>query len=171
MCEGATREEVLEEARCHIIHHGWFLQGILGEAGTEGGDWVYTVGLLENFGHPELVITDMTYEDGGRWLNQLGELVRDGCDLRDDHPASAGLLAVRDVHPEHFANDLVNVFIELEGRLPAAGGYLQVVPDAYCSCHRYQLTDLSDSNQFPTGRRRPNRSERRAAARRKRRDV
>lgn len=163
MCEGASREELAEEARLHIIHHGWFLQGVLADPGKAGG-WVYTVGLLENFGHPELVVTDIEYERGGQFLNMLGELVREGEDLRD-HVGGSGLAAMRSVHPWHFEHDLVNTFIELEGRMPVAGEYLQVVSSSYCECHRHQLTDLSRPNVVPGRSRQPNRSERRAAAR------
>ena len=76
MCEGISREQLLDEARCHIIHHGWFLQGIVPAPNETGATWVYTVGLLENFDHPELVVTDISYEQGGALLNELGELVR-----------------------------------------------------------------------------------------------
>lgn len=148
MCEGFTREQLNEEARCHIIHHGWFLQGIVPGPDGTGGGWVYTVGLLENFDHPELVVTDISYEDGGALLNQLGELVRRGHDLRTLRRSHTGLVAVREVHPRHFEHDLVNTYIELQRRMPVAGDYLQVVPAAYCGCHRHQLTDLSDPDQL-----------------------
>ena len=147
MCEGTSREQLLDEARCHIIHHGWFLQGIVpGPDG--GGGWVYTVGLLENFDHPELVVADISYEDGGALLNDLGEFVRQGHDLRRLPKSKTGLATIRAVHPRHFDHDLVNTYIALESRMPLAGDYLQVVPDRYCSAHLGRLTDLSDPNQL-----------------------
>lgn len=148
MCEGISREQLLDEARCHIIQHGWFLQGIVPGPDGDGTTWVYTVGLLENFGHPELVVTDISYEDGGALLNELGELVRRGHDLRELGRSHTGLAAIREVHPRQFEHDLVNTYIDLQGRMPLAGDYLQVVPDRYCSCHRHLLTDLSDPDQL-----------------------
>lgn len=163
MCEGTSRQQLHEEARLHIIHHGWFLQGVLPEPGDPAGGWVYTVGLLESFDHPELVITNIAYERGGEILNALGELIREGHDVRD-MTEEDGMMAVRQVHPRHFDHDLVNTFEPLQGRAPAAGDYLQVVPDAYCRCHQHQVADLSSPAPFE---RRLNRAQRRAAARRK----
>lgn len=167
MCEGASQQELLGEAELHIIHHGWFLQGVLPPPDRPQGGWVYTVGLLENFGHPELVVTDIGYERGADFLNMLGELIRDGEDLRDLE-GMHGLAATRDVHRWHFENDLVNTYIEMYGEIPLTGEYLQVICSAYCGCHRHQVTDLSRAGVVPGGR--PlNRAERRAAARQRER--
>lgn len=145
ICEGATRQQVLDEARCHIIHHGWFLQGIEATPGEDDGYWVYTVGLLENFGHPELVVTDIEYREGATMLNWLGEKVRAGFDLRTMRFDELGLADLRPVHPSHFDNDLVNTYIDLQRRIPDPGDYLQVVPaNAYCDCCINHLTDLSE---------------------------
>ena len=169
MCEGASRDQLLEEARCHVIHHGWFLQGVLPEPGRKGGGWVYTVGLLQNFGHPELIVTDIEYEVGGALLNELGEKVRSGIDLRTLPADFLGLAHIRQVHPDHFDHDLVNTYFDLQRRSPDPGDYLQVVPaNAYCECCRDKITDLSDPSQLPEGPK-LNRAQRRAAQRRRRR--
>ena len=153
ICDGEDPRRLLEETKLHIIHHGWFLQGILGDHGRPGSTWVYTVGLLENFGHPELVMTDVSYEEASVLLNQVGEWIRNRENIREldaKLPASV----IRQVHPDHFDNDLVNTFIEVYERRPEAGEFLQVFPPLYCRDHMHQLTDLSDPDQFPGSRRR-----------------
>jgi len=112
------------------------------EPDEDGDDWIYTVGLLENFGHPELVVTNVSYPDGGALLNRLGETIRGGLDLRSVPAVTLGVSLIREVHPVHFERDLVNTYVELQDRWPAAGDYLQVVP-TYCKCHRPLVTDLS----------------------------
>jgi len=139
--------------------------GGAGWSGRKGGGWVYTVGLLENFGHPELIVTDIDYEVGGALLNELGERVRSGMDLRTMSADSLGLAHVRHVHSDHFHNDLVNTYFDLQHQTPDRGDYLQVVPaNAFCDGCRDHITDLSDPLQFPEGRK-LNRAQRRTAQR------
>ena len=164
ICDGYTHEEVLRATELHIIGHGWALQGVEPDPDRDGGGWTYTVGLIESFAHPELVITDTDYQTAGEMLNALGEGVRAGDDIRRMEPFG---FTFRDVHPAHFENDLLNTWFNVYGRMPEPGMVWQVVlPDhCYCDHHRHRRTDLSDRDQFPSGIE-LNRNQRRARQRR-----
>ena len=60
----------------HVASGSWALQGV--EAGEHQRPWAYTIGLMQHFGHPELVITDGAWRESAVILNQLGECVRQG---------------------------------------------------------------------------------------------
>ena len=55
MCDGATRDEARASLRDKIESFGWAAQGVMPADGFPG--WLYTIGLIERFGHPELVVT------------------------------------------------------------------------------------------------------------------
>ena len=59
-----------------IRHHGWALQGVLGDD-EDSPPYVYTVG-LSGFDHPELILFATDQAVAARVLNELGELVRAG---------------------------------------------------------------------------------------------
>ena len=168
ICNGRTYEQARRAMELHVIHHGWALQGVYpGEDDTDEGHWTYTIGLVENFDHPELILTDAEYTIAGEILNRIGEMVRSGDDM--SQLANMGI-SLREVHPAHLDTDLFASWIDLYGHAPEPGQVLQIVlPDAnYCPCHSVLRCDLSDPSQRP-GSRRPNRAQRRAMQRAKRR--
>lgn len=75
-----------------IRRHGWALQAVLAE--EDSPPFVYTVG-LSGFAHPELILFSTSQATAATVLNDLGELVRDGCRLE-----AGDVVAVRsgDVH-------------------------------------------------------------------------
>jgi hypothetical protein len=62
-----------------IARFGWHVVLIPPAEGTPG--WAHTVGLLERFDHPELIIFGSDFEILGPLLNALGERVRGGARL------------------------------------------------------------------------------------------
>lgn len=66
----------MERMHAHVASGSWALQGV--EAGEHQRPWAYTIGLMQHFGHPELVITDGAWRESAVILNQLGEWVRKG---------------------------------------------------------------------------------------------
>jgi Domain of unknown function (DUF4262) len=76
ICNGATYQQVLEKMRGPIAGGRWSLQGV--EGGAHGSSWVYTVGLIHNFHHPELVAVDAELMSVGGLLNELGDRVSRG---------------------------------------------------------------------------------------------
>jgi hypothetical protein len=67
--------------RGDIARHGWHVALVPPEAGTPG--WALTIGLLERFDHPELVVFGPDLSVLGPLLNHLGGRVRDGERLGD----------------------------------------------------------------------------------------
>jgi hypothetical protein len=77
ICDGATDEEVRRRLADRIEWYGWGVQGV--EASDENWGWAYTVGLVERFGHPELVVASMLdLNDLGELLNLLGDEIGSG---------------------------------------------------------------------------------------------
>jgi hypothetical protein len=77
ICDDAkTMEQVLENIGYHINDRGWALQAV--EAGPRNPSWVYTVGLMESFDHPELVVTHSEIYAAADLLNTIGDRVAAG---------------------------------------------------------------------------------------------
>jgi hypothetical protein len=60
----------------HIETHCWNVTNIRGEDGSPG--WAFTIGLYENYRHPEVIIFGMSEESRHSILNWIGENVKDG---------------------------------------------------------------------------------------------
>jgi hypothetical protein len=81
MCEGASLDEVRFFIHSSVIRHGWFVQGVEGKR-PDGIPWAYTIGLSENFDHPELVLAGTEdWEQTARILNGMADHIRRGCPL------------------------------------------------------------------------------------------
>ncbi|HUQ63998.1 MAG TPA: DUF4262 domain-containing protein [Acidimicrobiales bacterium] len=76
MCDGASIDEVRFRVHGCITQYGWYIQAV--EAGNDGTDWAYTVGLSAGFDHPELVVVGLDFLKGGSLLNALAEEVGHG---------------------------------------------------------------------------------------------
>lgn len=65
--------------RDYMRNPGWAVQGVAPSIHDEPGSdhWVYTIGLWENYGHPEILIVNMGVRAGHQLLNELGARVRD----------------------------------------------------------------------------------------------
>ena len=57
-----------------VEEHGWMVMSIKDEPGKPG--WSYTVGLFENFAHPEIVIFGLKPDSRHRILNWIGDNVK-----------------------------------------------------------------------------------------------
>jgi len=60
----------------HVERHGWSVTNIREQDGAPG--WAFTIGLFENFGHPEVVIFGMDPQVRHSILNFIGKNVREG---------------------------------------------------------------------------------------------
>jgi hypothetical protein len=65
--------------RGHVEKHGWNVTNIREEDGVSG--WAFTIGLFENFGHPEVVIFGLSQQSRHSILNWIGENIRGGTPL------------------------------------------------------------------------------------------
>ena len=110
ICDGFTIEEVVRQDAAEIAEHGFVLQAVAGESGRsdDPGSWVYTVGLLDTIGHPELIVAGTDVDTGGRVLSYLAHWAMED----DEHfePGDAielgpGLAHVRAVHATHYGRN------------------------------------------------------------------
>ena len=160
-CDGYSHEEAMQALDLQIRVHGWTLVQV-----ADGPDaWCYTIGLLENYGHPELVLFDVDTEVQHRLMTSLVGLVTDYGKLPPGDLADAGL-SVGEVHTDHLLGDLFGRWIEYYDEFPEPGDMLHVrLPaDAYCECHgsTARRLDLPGPLQpLPPAPAPPNRAERR----------
>jgi len=75
ICDGMSHEESNLWTMQAIERYGWSVVGV--EAGR-GIGWAYTIGLLEGFDHPELVVVGLDWPASGNLLNRLGDQVAAG---------------------------------------------------------------------------------------------
>ena len=174
-CDGYTPDQVHRALDLRILTDGFALQGVDGPR-----PWVYTVGLLENFSHPELIITDVRLDRSQPVLRALGDAVVDGGPDAFADLLALGGFTTRAVHPAHFDTSLLNIWSWFYDAPPAAGTWLQVVPppDWFCTQHRAESARLDEPTPWigvtmvdddpPPRRRPPNRAERRAQMKRRR---
>lgn len=169
ICDGKTHEQVEAETRGHIRRLGWALQGVEPSAGCHG--WVYTIGLLDSYDHPELVLIDDDWARGGSLLNVLGRAVRDGDIFQPGDRIDLGerWAEVIDVHPDHLTSDVLAVWHNVRG---SGSDLLPLEPEAYQVVVHGPLPDgdvLPDvrlDRPGPVlGRTGPDRAPRRAASR------
>ena len=130
ICDGATEQDLFDSIDTHVAAGRWALQGVEPEPGGEG--WVYTIGLLENFGQPELVATGRNLGSYAGLLNEIGERVERG--LRVDAGSVLDLdgyvVEFETVHPSYLAHGLCaswNNYYGATGTQPEPLRALQVV--------------------------------------------
>jgi hypothetical protein len=173
MCDGHSHDDWLFSMDALIHRFGWALLGVEAEPDSVG--WDYTMGLVDRFDHPELVIVG-THDPGRRWLNELGARIERG------ERFTAGSTVELDgftcelveVDPEQFHtartfNGWMSYYLS-KGVLPSPMA-LQIIPPP-CPDHGpgaaqqlrldTQVDVLARAGLFPHG---PNRAARRAMAR------
>lgn len=112
-CDGWTPEEIRQHTADCIDWYGWAVQMV--EPSPRGWGWAYTLGLLERFGHPELVMVGRVHFGAlGGLINQLGEQIQRGGRITaggvarlggDDFPVVA-------VHPGQYEHGLFNLWFD-----------------------------------------------------------
>lgn len=76
LCDGKSIEQLWEDFHGFIRRGGWALQGV--EASRHDRPWVYTIGLVENYRHPELIAVGDDVRAQGSLLNAIGDHVKQG---------------------------------------------------------------------------------------------
>lgn len=142
-----------------IRTYGWSLAQI-----DDGPlSWSYTIGLTENYDHPELTIIGLELEAQSAVIHEIVEMIEETGGI-DDHELEALGIELVEVHPDHLFGDRFATWSNRYERVPPAGTFLQIIPPPswFCECHRHSMPrfDLPDPNR--TG----NRAERRHRKRR-----
>lgn len=134
LCNGASLDNVLVNQDLLIRTSGYAMTQV---SDHRGGGWTYTIGLLERFGHPDLLTLDVDLALQAGLVNALAaSVVEHGvlpgrAELRSD-----GLSTVL-VHPNHLAEGRVAMWTKRHQRVPQTGEFLQVVLSSrhFCACH------------------------------------
>jgi len=162
LCDGYSEEDVMQHIDLAIRVHGWQLT----QVEAEDRPWTYTIGLLETYGHPELLVADVRLGDAADLLRALVPLIAHHGSLPLDELDQLGLALVP-VHETHLTTSLVAAWSSHYGHSPEPGSFMQVVPppDWFCACHQHASRRFDRVDAQPAA---PNRAARRAAARQKR---
>jgi len=108
MCDGMSYEDALQDLIDRKEKWGWALQGV--EARPP---WTYTIGLLERFDHPELVMTGVPITVAFNVLNVLGTRIAVGERFEpgtEDIVVGETALRFVAVHGVHLAAGLVGMW-------------------------------------------------------------
>lgn len=170
ICDGMTHQESMERMHAHVSSGSWALQGV--EAGEHQRPWAYTIGLVQNFGHPELVIIDGDLQDNAIILNQLSEWVREGDRFVPGMLIESDGCAIEfgTVHPSYVRHGLCaswSAYSDWTGADPGRLELLEVIttPSRYCEHHEGMPRGLAVPGGFAISGHAPNRMDRRRAAR------
>lgn len=74
ICDGGTEEEWAARTRDRIREFGFTMVAV----GSGTRSWTYTIGLLETFGHPELVVTTLAAQSAFGLINGMVDRIRSG---------------------------------------------------------------------------------------------
>jgi hypothetical protein len=90
-------------------------------ASTRPGRGFYTIGLAEQFGHPELVTAGVDLGHAAHVVEDMAEMIRHGARFevgQTDLQVPYATVAIGRVHPVHVAGGLVNMWQALYTRRP-----------------------------------------------------
>lgn len=132
ICAGGTHADYYDEIAAHIRDHGWHVTGV--EAAALRPGWAYTIGLLERYDHPELILTGMCcWPCAHATLNGIGAQVAEGARFTAgdevESPDGGGRARLGAVHPRQWQTSLFNAWRAYydAGPLAPAPAALQVV--------------------------------------------
>lgn len=139
ICDGKTYEELWSGMQARIEAGGWALQGVAPSGPGRG--WVYTIGLVESFGHPELVVTHSEPAAYASLLNEIGDRIRRGerFDVGSGLDLDGYLVEFGAVHPSYLTGGLMASWVNYygwTGAPPATLDALQVVLPLAKWCER-----------------------------------
>ena len=146
-----------------IRTYGWAVV----QVGDDERTFSYTIGLVENFDHPELIVVDVEPSWQHGLINELAEGIATTGRPALDRPSTRGVRCV-EVHANHLHGDYFGMWASRYGALPQPGQVLQVrLPDsAYCECHAPAVRRLDRPNSTPPAPPHLNRAQRRRRPRR-----
>ena len=157
-CDGYSHEAAMQALDLQIKIHGW----VVVQVGDDDLAFSYTIGLVENFGHPELIVLDVARRHQQGLINELAEGIAANGRPALDRPSTRGVCCV-EVHNNHLHGDHFGMWAARYGALPQPGQVLQVLlPDiAYCECHADAVRRLDRPDSTPPAQPHLNRAQRR----------
>ena len=128
---------------------GWQLTQI-----TDTNPWSYTIGLLESYDHPELMVTGLELELQNVVIRKIVDSIEKTGNVDHAFLEDEGFTLV-EVHPNHLAGDWFGTWSNFYERIPTPGSFLQIVPpsDWFCDCHTHSMPhfELPDPIRFGNG--------------------
>jgi hypothetical protein len=143
MCNGETIEESFAFLGDTIDRVGWALQGV--DAGSPGRSWAYTIGLIESYDHPELIVTGVDLAVAERMLNTMSKQVARGDRYEPGEVVEFGngdvVARILGVHVSHFHTDRFAMWFGYYaslGRLPGQPLFrlAALLDPRYCDMHQ-----------------------------------
>jgi hypothetical protein len=125
ICDGGTVEELFADTRERIDKYGFTMVGV----GEGVRSWVYTIGLLETFGHPELVVTTLSMEGAASLFTGLVDRIRNGESFDASSRESVHVdvpIRFSSVHPTQWLHGRFAMWVNYYGHL----GVLPAQPEA-----------------------------------------
>ncbi|HQY85205.1 MAG TPA: DUF4262 domain-containing protein [Ilumatobacteraceae bacterium] len=161
-CDGYSHESAMQALSLTISIHGWAVV----QVGDDDSAFSYTIGLVERFGHPELIVVDVDRRYQHRLINELAQGIAASGRPALDRPSTRGVRCV-EVHANHLHADYFGAWASRYGTLPQPGQVLQVLlpNSAYCECHAPAVRRLDRPDPTPAAPAPLNRAERRRRAR------
>jgi len=137
ICDGASWEDVLAERELRLAVYGYFMTGV---ADDDCDPWIYTVGLLDAIGHPELIVAGAEPEGSAAILTELSEriLAGDRFAVGDKTRAAGDPVWFGRVHPVQYETSTFNQWHETQraGLLETAElEAIQVILAPNCFCN------------------------------------
>jgi hypothetical protein len=143
ICDGKTWTEVLQGMGKRIAEHGWSLEGVAPGKHTE--EWLYSVGFIENYDSPELVVAGEQTQFGGGLLCEIGDRITSGLRVKagDRLDLDGFVVELDTVHASYLAHGLLaswERYYDWLGERPGPLRALQVIPPSvgYCSFHEHR---------------------------------
>ena len=138
-CDGYSEKQIQQMTEMQIAVHGWGVVAV-----DDHPPVAYSIGVLENYGHPELVVMDIETLAAQQLINHVGALIRDGGGALDRDVLSGQGIQIVEVHPTHLRSGLVGGWARYYGERPRAGDFVQILPppQLLCACHRDMIHRL-----------------------------
>ena len=154
LCDGADYDDVYSKMHKLISTHGFTVMRVGRHDSAPG--LAYTIGLVDSFDHPELVVAGLPLDEAAGVLSALGSCVAGGDRL--DSPGRHGLngtpIAVVPVHTRQLDSGLMNCwngYYDWLARFDLDLKALQIVmpTGGYCCEHQKEQPDLSKPAHVP----------------------
>jgi hypothetical protein len=107
MCDGRSAEDVRRALQDTIDEHGWVMQHV--KASASSRPWTYTIGLVERYDHPEVIIVGGTQARAAKIIHEVVERIEYDSELLvagDTVPLDCACchLHVGNVHAAHLTS-------------------------------------------------------------------
>lgn len=139
-----------------IRTYGWQLNQV-----TDDNPWSYTIGLIESYDHPELMMCGVKLETQNIVIRKIVDSIEKTGSV--DHAfLDRERVTLVEVHPNHLAGDWFGTWSNFYERHPTPGTFLQIAPpsDWFCDCHAHGVPHF----ELPGAIRFGNRADRRRRA-------